>query len=139
AQPVMIAGFNRAGQQVDQQAVAGDGSIHTVTLVAADLASLQLTAGGKGGRLVQICSASSTMQTILEDYFAPLALPIRLLPYADAARRLFASYYLRPQEAIVQGRLGSSDGIAMLSRQLAGHRPISHGMPRYDIPGDARR
>jgi hypothetical protein len=60
------------------------------------------------------------MQTILEDYFDPFGLPLRLLPYAEEARELFAAYYLRPQELILQSRMGSDNGMLSLCIDKAG-------------------
>ncbi|MCC6455612.1 MAG: hypothetical protein IT328_11750 [Caldilineaceae bacterium] len=116
-QPLAVVALDRRGQQVDRCVIPGGGALYTVTLVGTELDSLLLVGGGDGGRLVQICGASSSMQTLLEDYFDPCAQPAGLLPYLEAARRLFAGYYLRPQEVILQGRLGSSDGIATLCSQ----------------------
>ncbi len=131
-QPIAIVGLNRAGQRIDQRVIPGGGTLYTVTLVGTALVSLHLVGGGDGGRLVQICGASSSMQTILEDYFDPLAQPTGLLPCIEVARRLFAGYYLRPQEIILQGRLGSNDGIAT----LCGHRmPPASLHPRLGYDG----
>jgi hypothetical protein len=118
--PIVVVALDAMGHRVDRSVVPGDGVLYTITLVGTDLASLLLVGGGDGGRLVQICGASPTMQTILEDYFDPFGLPLRLLPYAEEARELFATYYLRPQELILQGRSGRSDGMLSLCFDNAG-------------------
>ena len=137
--PIVVVALDTMGHRVDRSVVPGDGVLYTITLVGADLASLLLVGGGDGGRLVQICGASPTMQTILEDYFDPFGLPLRLLPYAEEARELFAAYYLRPQELILQSRMGSDNGMLSLCIDKAGIDKAGTDTARIDKATDGLR